>query len=201
MPWNMSKHSFSSHRPTWRRGGAALAVAIAAGLSILQAQETPKSSDTSAAPKPRVEQTSRFERFARDMSSVRLKGTFTIAGKPDSRSAEEYIIESVRKLPRGDKWLFRATIRYGKVNLTLPLVLDVRWAGETPVITLDRLTIPTLGTFSARVLIHDGRYAGTWQHDATGGHLFGTVAKVRTDKAPAEKAPSSESAGADAGSD
>jgi len=45
------------------------------------------------------------------------------------------------------------------------------------VITMDSFWIPGMGTFGARVLIHSGRYAGTWQHDAVGGHLFGVIKK------------------------
>ena len=44
-----------------------------------------------------------------------------------------------------------------------------------PVITLDNLWIPGMGRFSSRVLIHDGRYSGTWSHDEVGGHLFGRI--------------------------
>ena len=36
-----------------------------------------------------------------------------------------------------------------------------------------------LGTFTARVLIYDNRYAGTWQHGKAGGHLFGRIEKIK----------------------
>jgi hypothetical protein len=68
--------------------------------------------------------------------------------------------------------------------------LDVKWAGTTAVITLDDLTIPGLGTFSSRVVIDDGKYAGTWRHDKVGGHLFGVVEKLtEQEKEQAAKAP------------
>jgi hypothetical protein len=53
--------------------------------------------------------------------------------------------------------------------------VEVKWAGKTPVITLDNITIPGLGTFSSRVVIDQGKYAGTWKHDDVGGHLFGKL--------------------------
>jgi len=56
--------------------------------------------------------------------------------------------------------------------------LQVKWAGDTPVITLTNLTIPGLGTFTSRVMIYGDRYAGTWQHDKTGGHLWGKIVKI-----------------------
>ena len=67
-------------------------------------------------------------------------------------------------------------------DVTVPIPLEIKWAGDTPVITLTDLAIPSLGTFTARVVIYDGRYAGTWQHGQVGGHLFG-----RIEKAPPEK--------------
>ena len=58
------------------------------------------------------------------------------------------------------------------------------------VIVLDELTIPGLGTFSSRVMFHGDRYAGTWQHGAVGGLMFGKVEKADAKKAepkPADK--------------
>ncbi len=57
----------------------------------------------------------------------------------------------------------------------MPLEFKILWSGNTPVMTLDALWIPGMGTFDARVMIHNGRYAGTWQHDKVGGHLFGKI--------------------------
>jgi hypothetical protein len=56
--------------------------------------------------------------------------------------------------------------------------INVLWAGNTPVMTLDKITIPGLGTFSARVVFHENKYAGTWVHDNVGGHLFGRIEKM-----------------------
>ena len=70
-------------------------------------------------------------------------------------------------------------IQYGELDVTLPLDLQVFWAADTPVITLTNFTIPALGTFSARVLVHGSGYAGTWQHGEQGGHLFGRVLRDR----------------------
>jgi hypothetical protein len=66
--------------------------------------------------------------------------------------------------------------------------VEVKWAGKTPVITLDNVTIPGLGTFSSRVVIDGPLYAGTWQHDAVGGHMFGKIVPVG-ENGTAEDAP------------
>lgn len=118
------------------------------------------------------------KQFRESMSGATLVGSYTIDGKADERSVqkERYTLSSVSKLPSG-LWLFTARIEYGEKDVTLPIPLRVEWAGDTPVITLTDQKIPGLGTFTARVMIYRGRYAGTWQHDDVGGCLFGVVEK------------------------
>ena len=55
-------------------------------------------------------------------------------------------------------------------------------AGKKPVITMDKITIPGMGTFSTHLLIDGGRYAGTWSHGKTLGHMWGTIKKTKTEK-------------------
>ena len=118
----------------------------------------------------------RFKRFEKAISGVILEGRFTIVGRDQQALPREtYEITSVRKLPDGDTWLFQTRIKYADKDVTLPLPLEVKWLGETPVITLTDLTIPTLGTFSAHVILDNDKYAGTWTHGDVGGHMFGTI--------------------------
>ncbi len=128
----------------------------------------------------------RFEAFAKEMSGVELTGSFTIDGMNGSPKQESYTIRKVEKLPQENLWRFYARIKYGETDVELPMDLIVLWAGDTPVITLDKVWLPGLGTFSARVVFHDNKYAGTWQHDDKGGHLFGSYKRV---EAAAEGAP------------
>jgi hypothetical protein len=81
----------------------------------------------------------------------------------------------VKKGDEGDLWVITARIKYGNVDLSVPVPVEVKWAGKTPVITLDNITIPGLGTFSSRVVLDQGKYAGTWTHDKVGGHMFGKI--------------------------
>ena len=135
------------------------------------------------------EESARFQKFTEQMSGVKMIGRFTVIGKAEGPLAkEEYTILKVEKLPDGDKWMITARIKYGQHDLTLPMPLDVKWAGNTAVITLEDTTIPGLGTFSSRVVIDDGKYAGTWRHDKVGGHLFGVIEKLSAEEKPAEKA-------------
>ena len=160
---------------------------FAAFLTCSAFADQPTSDPAKPNDKPREEL---FKKFNEQMNGVKLVGNFTIAGKDDGPLAkEEYIIQKVEKLPEGDKWLIHSRIKYGKHDVALPLPLDVKWAGNTPVITLDDMTIPGLGTFSARVVIDNDKYAGTWRHDKVGGHLFGSIEKLTAEeKAANEKA-------------
>jgi hypothetical protein len=117
-------------------------------------------------------------RFTDDMQGVALVGRFTVAGREDRPPAvDRYEISSVEKVGPND-WRFNARIQYGRVDTTLPLVLRVEWAGDTPVLTMTDVTIPNMGTFTVRILFYRDRYAGTWQHGQVGGHMFGRIEKV-----------------------
>jgi hypothetical protein len=128
-------------------------------------------------------------KFAAALSGVELVGRFTndADGGGQVLKEERYTISKVSKL-KGDTWLFQTRIRYGDRDLSLPLPLEVKWAGDTPVITLTDLPIPGLGTFTARVVIYRDQYAGTWSAPDHGGHLFGKIEKSAgggaTGKAP-----------------
>ena len=119
------------------------------------------------------------------MRNATLTGRFTIDGAPDKLPEERYEIGQVSHV-KEDLWTIAARIKYGKNDVTVPVPVKVLWAGDTPVITLEETTLAGLGTFSARVLVHrtgsgQTRYAGTWQHDAKGGCLFGTVTPAEKD--------------------
>lgn len=142
-------------------------------------QEKPAAAKTSERENSSSERPEHFQKFEKDLSGVKFVGQFTVIGKEEMPlSKEEYEIQSVSKLPQGDLWLFATRIKYGKTDVKLPIPLEVKWAGKTPVITLDEITIPTLGTFSARVVIDGNKYAGTWSHGEVGGHLYGVIERL-----------------------
>lgn len=115
-------------------------------------------------------------KFQETMTGVTLAGTFTLSDRPGKTFEERYTISKVTRLT-GDTWLFNSRIKYGSHDVTVPIPLAVKWAGDTPVITLTDLPIPGLGTFTARVMIFRGQYAGTWSGKDHGGHLFGKLEK------------------------
>jgi hypothetical protein len=138
------------------------------------------------------------KKFIEDMAGVVFTGSYSLTrdGKENPAEMEKYTITRVTK-GENDNWVFQARIQYGKHDLALPIGLKVKWAGDTPVITLTDLTIPGLGTFTSRVLIYGDRYAGTWQHGKAGGHLWGRVEKIEKPTNgdadnPADSAPNKE---------
>ena len=111
-------------------------------------------------------------RFEKLMTGCRMVGKFTRTGSDKPPQEDSYTIAKVTKVG-GDKWRFDAKIEYGKKSVTVPLVVSVRWAGDTPMIQVTKMAIPMLGTYSARVVIYDGQYAGLWSGSNYGGHMFG----------------------------
>lgn len=128
--------------------------------------------------------TERNERLAKYLTGTKWTGKFTMTGQEDQPAAEEkYEIIEATKAEEGDGWNLVARIQYGGKDVTLPLpTLEIKWAGETPVISVDQMVIPGMGTFDARVLIRKGQYAGTWAHGKVGGHLFGKIEKIEEPK-------------------
>jgi len=128
-----------------------------------------------------------IKKLEEDLTNVKLTGRFTVTGREDREAKpEEYTISSAIKLPEGDMWLIKARIKYGDKDTTVPMPLEIKWAGDTPIITLTNLAIPGLGTFTSRVVLYENRYAGTWQHGKVGGHLFGKFEKVTEEKTEAK---------------
>ena len=119
-----------------------------------------------------------FKNFEKSMQKVRFTGLFTVIGQDQAPSKETYEIHKVEKLGDGDLWIFTARVKYGGKDVILPMPLPVKWLGEIPVITMDKVTLPGLGTFSAHVVIDGDKYAGTWAHGKVGGHLYGTIARM-----------------------
>ena len=103
-------------------------------------------------------------------------GYFTVTGMDLPAQEDSYSVSKLEKMDDG-RWLFTASMSYGDNTIAIPMPFDVIWSGDTPVITVSDQLIEGLGTFSARVLIYDGLYAGTWKHDAFGGHMWGKIEK------------------------
>ena len=113
--------------------------------------------------------------FTERMQNVALVGHFTIDGREEMGGRpERYELASVTKVG-GNEWRFDARITFGSTDVTLPVTVPIVWAGDTPMISITDFTIPQLGTFDTRLIFHDDRYAGSWQHGEFGGLMYGTI--------------------------
>ena len=132
------------------------------------------------------------------LSGATLEGSFTSTGAgsdPAQLSRDKYTLGEVRKL-NGELWQFPARIQYGDKDVTLPIVLPIRWAGDTPVVTVDDLPLPGFGTVSARVMFFSRHYAGYWKHGDHGGNMFGVIRPAEKEQ-PKSKALSPSRSGGD----
>lgn len=179
-----------------RHASRCLVVGMLALAMFVSQSLTVRADDKPSAEKPAEKQLDKAaleKQFEETMSGATLIGTFTVRGQTDKKLNEEkYTIESVKKVGE-DKFLFKSRIQYGTHDLTVPLTLDVKWAGDTPVITLTDMPVPGFGTFTCRVLVFRKEYAGTWDGGDHGGHLFGRIvpkgesAEAKAADKPAEK--------------
>ena len=121
--------------------------------------------------------------FADRMRDVSLVGSFTVAGQDNpAPRAERYDISSVEKVG-ADRWRFNASMQCCGINGAVPVVVPLRWVGDTPVIMMTDSSLPGIGTFTVRLFFYGDRYAGTWQHGEVGGHMSGRIEKqTKTDQ-------------------
>jgi hypothetical protein len=124
---------------------------------------------------PGVALTSAERQFQDSMTNVTLTGFFTVGDEPGTHE-DSYLIERVTKV-KDDLWNFDARISYNKREFKATVEVPVKWAGETPVLTLSNYLIKGHGVFSARILIYNGMYAGTWGAQDHGGKMFGKIVK------------------------
>jgi hypothetical protein len=124
--------------------------------------------------------------FSARLTNVVMSGHYTLGKNPPK--SDKYTIVSVRKL-KEDNWLFQARVQFGEKDVTIPMIIPVKRAGDTPVISVTNLGFPGLGSYTARVMIYGDQYVGTWQDNnnlAHGGHLWGRIEKLPTTQ-PAPK--------------
>ena len=116
------------------------------------------------------------KQFEQMMTGVTLAGRSTRLNREGVVGEEKFVIEKVSKLT-GETWLLHARLQYGSRDLPVPVPVVIKWAGDTPVITLTDLSIPGFGTYTARVLLYLDQYAGMWMGKSGGGQIFGRMVR------------------------
>jgi hypothetical protein len=118
-------------------------------------------------------------RFAESMRDASLVGTFNLASdEKGTLHPDRYDISSVQKVG-DDLWQFNATMSCCGLDgsTAVPIVVPMRWIGDTPVILMTDTSLPGMGTFTVRLLFYGDHYAGFWQHGPNGGHMIGRIEK------------------------
>ncbi len=162
---------------------AALAVGIfQTAIADEQSKEKQPATKESAASKLNEKE----KAFAKLLTGAVLEGTWrmTYFDKPgeemklgDPKTDRYEIVSAVKS---GDEnWVITARIVYADRDVNLPVPVRVVWADDTPMITLTELTMPILGTYSARVIFHHGFYSGVWYGAGYGGVMSGQVSKSK----------------------
>jgi hypothetical protein len=123
---------------------------------------------------PAPSEAERIAALEKSLTNSALVGHYTTTGEQETPAEERYELGKVKHLGKG-LWLIEARIKYRDRDLAIPLTLPIHWAGDTPVITVNDIPFPGLGTYSARVMIYRDHYAGFWTGNDHGGHLFGVV--------------------------
>lgn len=143
------------------------------GTMVLLALPALLIAQSPAAPATQPTQADLEKRFEQEMTDVVMAGSYTATGHP-SPGHDQYTIHKVSK-EDGDYWTFFARVQFGDKDVDLPFRLQVKWAGDTPVIEVTDFGFPGLGTYTARVLIYKDQYAGTWSGHGHGGQLWGHI--------------------------
>lgn len=138
-----------------------------------------KAQETAKAPTAAYDQAELEGKFKELLTNCTFDGHWCLVenGKLSEEKSEKYTITGATKSGQ-DVWLIYAKIHYRGRDVNVPVPVQVKWAGDTPVITLDKVTIPGMGTYSARVLVYDENYAGTWSASDHGGMLHGMIKKT-----------------------
>jgi hypothetical protein len=122
-----------------------------------------------------VELTPLEKQFQEMLTNVTLSGYFTVGDSGETHQ-DRYTIKSVTK-GKDDQWTFDAQIEYGGKSYAAKVTVPVKWAGDAPVLSMAQYVIAGQGVYSARILMYNGMYAGTWGSQQHGGKMFGKIVK------------------------
>jgi len=116
--------------------------------------------------------------FQEMMTGATLVGHSTLTGREGMSGEERYSIDRISRIG-SETWLLQTRMKLGSHEVPFPVPVVIKWAGDTPVITLTDMPIPGFGTYTARVVLYRDQYAGTWSGKNYGGQLFGKIVHDR----------------------
>src|SRR5437870_13730787 len=83
------------------------------------------------------------KQFQDAMTNVALIG-YSTSGDSGATREDRYVIERVTKI-KDDVWKFDARIQYNGKDIKVAIPVPVKWAGDTPVLSLTDFAVPAMG--------------------------------------------------------
>ena len=152
---------------------------VAVGCWMFVANAVGQDQPAEPAPAEKIPDQAALEKmFSDTLEQATFKGRWCLVqeGELGEPKEETYTIQGARKVG-GELWLIHARIQYGQRDVTVPVPVRVKWAGDTPVISLTDMAIPGVGTYTARVVVYGDTYAGTWSGGKHGGLMNGVIVR------------------------
>lgn len=107
-------------------------------------------------------------------------------GEVGAERRDRYSIAGAEKT--GDnRWVIRARLSADMPDLIVPVPVRIEWAGDAAVLIVDDFGLPGMNPYSARVLIFDDTYAGTWSGGGMAGLISGIIAREADGGEPNER--------------
>lgn len=146
-------------------------------LSAFAQDQTPKESSKPALAGQKPLPSDMEERFKALFTKATLSGRWArlkdgVLG--EERAGDKYTVLSVVKRD-GDNWTVNAKMKYGEKELIIPVPVRMNFTGDTALLMVEDLAIPGGGTYTARLMIFERTYSGTWKDQRGGGMLYGTI--------------------------
>src|SRR5262245_20079570 len=157
--------------------------AFAQDKKATDAAEKPKnvSAQATELQKPAADPEGRFKAL---LTSAYLSGRWAPLKDGElgeEKTGDKYNIVSVTK-GSGENWTVSAKMKYREQEIVMPIPVQVKFAGDTAIMIVDKLAIPGGGTYSARLLFYERTYSGTWSGGRGGGMLYGVITNEKEDK-------------------
>lgn len=113
------------------------------------------------------------------MENATLTGSWTPVedGKLGETLTDSYQVVRAVKLA-DEKWQIVAKMKMQGFEMDIPVPVTLQWAGDVAVIIVDGFPAGPGRAYSARVMFHDDRYAGSWWgSNEPGGLLSGAITR------------------------
>lgn len=120
--------------------------------------------------------------FSAMLKNATLKGSWVPIQQGSTGEEKSDAYQVVRATKRkGDLWEIVSKVKHQGKEIEYPIPVIIKWAGDTAVMILDNVQTGGGKSYSARVLFHNDRYAGSWWgENQPGGLLSGAITRAES---------------------